>query len=142
VIGAPELAEDPRFKDGRSRGQHRPELREECEKRLRLLTSEDLVTRLNAAGVPAGPILTLDQTFADPQVKHLAMTGTVSSPKYGDLNVVRAPVNLTRTPASLRSAAPLAGQHTDEILAEHGYSEAEIAALRLCRAVGQRNAAG
>lgn len=137
AIGALELAEDPRFKDGRSRTRRRDELRTECEKRLRLRPSAEWIERLNAAGVPAGPILTVDQTFADPQVEYLQMAGTVDGGERGKLRIVRSPVNMSRTGASLRRAAPLGGQDTEEVLREYGYSDSKIASLRQTRAIGR-----
>jgi formyl-CoA transferase len=136
AIGAPQLAEDPRFKDARSRTQRKAELREECEKMTRLRPSAEWIEKLNAAGVPCGPIYSMDQTFSDPQVKHLRLAGEVDGGVRGKLNIVRSPVNLTRTPASLRRAAPFAGQDTDEVLREYGYSEREIDALRERGALG------
>jgi crotonobetainyl-CoA:carnitine CoA-transferase CaiB-like acyl-CoA transferase len=136
AIGAPELAQDPRFKDGRGRTQNKAELRRICEERLRQRDSAEWIERLNAAGVPAGPILTVDRTFADPQVEHLKMAGSVVSPQHGELKLVRSPVNMSRTPPSLRRAAPLAGQDTVEILHEYGYSDEDIAALGKAGALG------
>ncbi|MGE3598648.1 MAG: CaiB/BaiF CoA transferase family protein, partial [Dehalococcoidia bacterium] len=116
AIGGDDIAADPRFADPRSRNAHREELRAACEERLRTRTSTEWVKILNAAGVPSGPVLSIDQTFADPQVEHLDMARSVEHPLHGDLNLVRSPVNLTRTPASVRSAAPRPGVDTTAVL--------------------------
>jgi crotonobetainyl-CoA:carnitine CoA-transferase CaiB-like acyl-CoA transferase len=137
AIDAGELAVDPRFADPRARNAHREELRAACEERLRRRTSAEWVEALNAVGVPAGPVLRIDQTFADPQVQHLDMTRTVHHPLHGALRVVRSPVNLSRTPPSVRTAAPLAGADTEAVLAEHGFSPDEIAALTAAGVVGR-----
>ncbi len=139
AIGATELAEDERFRDTRARARHRDELREACEGKLTERTSAEWIERLNAVGVPSGPLLTIDKVFADPQVTHLGLAQAVESERHGTLRLVRSPVNLTRTPASLRRAAPLAGQDTDAVLREHGYTEAEIGALRKAGAIGSRS---
>ncbi len=85
--------------------------------------------------MPSGPIYTMDQVFADAQVKHLAMTRTVPHPVLGDVEVVGQPIELSRTPWSIRSATPEPGEHTGAVLAELGYGAEEIAALRAAKVV-------
>jgi formyl-CoA transferase len=138
VIGAEHLAEDERFRSARGRASHRAELRSEVEDKLRERTSAEWIEALNAVGVPCGPILTIDQTFADPQVQHLGMAQQVHSATYGDLTIVRNPVRLSRTSTSLRRAAPQPGAQTEEVLREYGYSSEEIAALNESGAIGRR----
>lgn len=136
AIGGRDIAEDPRFADPRSRNAHREELRAACEEKLRARTSAEWVEILNAAGVPSGPVLSIDQTFADPQVEHLEMARTVQHPLHGALRIVRSPVNLSRTPPSVRRAAPLPGTDTTAVLLEHGFGEAEVATLVEAGVVG------
>jgi crotonobetainyl-CoA:carnitine CoA-transferase CaiB-like acyl-CoA transferase len=136
VVQAPELAEDPRFSTARARATHRAELRAEVEGRMRRFTSAELIQQLNAAGIPAGPILTIDQVFADPQVQHLEMAQGVESDRYGPLRVVRSPVNLSRTPASLRRAAPRPGGDTRDVLEAFGFTSASIEELERSGAIG------
>src|SRR4029434_1808978 len=97
AVGVEELADDERFRTPRARNEHRSAVREVVEAMLRTRAGSEWIELLNAAGVPCGPILTVDQTFADPQVQHLQLTQTVHSPTYGDLNIVRSPVRLSRT---------------------------------------------
>jgi crotonobetainyl-CoA:carnitine CoA-transferase CaiB-like acyl-CoA transferase len=137
AIDGRDIADDPRFHTARERTAHRDELHAACEVKLQSRTSAEWIEVLNDAGVPCGPIYTVDQTFADPQVKHLDMVKTVHHPNYGDLNIVRSPVTLSRTPASIRKASPVPGADTREILAEYGFSSAEIAALVDVGVVGQ-----
>jgi formyl-CoA transferase len=90
---------------------------------------------LNEAGVPCGPIYKIDEMFADPQVQHLDFVKSVESKALGPLRVMRQPVSLSRTPSSVVAASPARGEHTDEVLAEFGFSAAEIAALRQANAL-------
>ena len=135
AIGRPELAADPRYDNMEKRLEARPELRELIES---ILTTEDAqhwLDAFEAAAVPAGPIYTVDAMFDDPQVQHLGIAQPVSHPVIGDYRVVGEPVGLSRTPAGIATPTPDAGDHNDEILAELGYDEAAIAALRTSGAI-------
>ncbi|MGE4218142.1 MAG: CoA transferase, partial [Alphaproteobacteria bacterium] len=94
------------------------------------LTTEALIDKLTKAGVPCGPIYTIDKVFADPQVKHLGMAQRVHSDWMGDMDCVRQPISLSRTPSHIVKATPKKGESTDEIMASLGYSADDIAALR------------
>ena len=91
---------------------------------------------MNKAGVPCGPINTIDQTFAEPQVKHLGIARAVKHPKLGDIKVVGQPINLSDfpQPASLQPT-PDMGEHTDKVLAGLGYDKQAIEKLRAGGAV-------
>jgi formyl-CoA transferase len=130
AIGRPEMIESPEFATGALRAQNRAQLNAEINAALAAKTSDEWVDILNRAGVPCGPINTVDHVFADPQVRHLGAAASVDHPRLGELKVVNQPVSLSRTPAVLVSATPELGQHTDEILAQAGYSAADIAGLR------------
>jgi crotonobetainyl-CoA:carnitine CoA-transferase CaiB-like acyl-CoA transferase len=135
VLEAPELLTDPRFATAPDRRRHREEMTVELEQRLVERDMADWQERLNVAGVPAGPILNVKQTFEDPQVKTLPLVRPVEHPILGTLNLVGHGVNLERTPPSIRSAAPERGEHTDEVLRELEYTDAEIAQLREAGAI-------
>jgi formyl-CoA transferase len=130
ALDAPELLADPRFATPRERLRHRPEMTAELERRLARHDAQEWVDLLAEAGVPAGPVLDVEQCFADPQVQTLPVVATVEHPVLGSRRLLGPGVNLERTPPGIRSAAPEPGQHTDEVLQELGYSAAEVAAFR------------
>jgi crotonobetainyl-CoA:carnitine CoA-transferase CaiB-like acyl-CoA transferase len=92
---------------------------------------------LNEVGVPCGPVYTIDQTFADPQVVHLEMARPMDHKRLGELQVVGQAINMTRTPepARMRIPTPDLGEHNDEILRELGYNQADISDLRAAGAI-------
>jgi formyl-CoA transferase len=98
-------------------------------------TTEEWVTDLNAAGVPCGPIYSIDQVFADAQVQHLGMAQEVPNDEGRDITLVSQPFTLSRTPSKLVVRPPEFGEQTDEVLAEFGFSSEEIAALHDARVV-------
>ncbi|HEY5899380.1 MAG TPA: CoA transferase [Burkholderiales bacterium] len=130
AIGNPPLAEDDRFKTSELRAKNRAPLNAEMNKALAARPSADWIDIFNKIGVPCGPIYKMDEVFADPQVKHLGAAGEVDHPKLGRIRILSQAVKLSRTPATLKTATPEIGQHTAEVLAEIGYSEAEVAQLR------------
>ncbi|HQT78312.1 MAG TPA: CoA transferase [Rhodopila sp.] len=135
ALDAEHLADDPAFATGRARSQNRDALNEAIEVITRTRTSAAWIEALNKAGVPSGPIYKMNEVFADPQVKHLNMTRIVPHQVLGDVEVVGQPIDLSRTPWSIRSATPELGEHTDAILGELGYSAEEIGKLRAGKAV-------
>jgi formyl-CoA transferase len=135
AIGRPELLTRAEFEGAANRAKNRKALNAELNAALRARKSEEWVSVLNAAGVPCGPIYNMDQVFADPQVQHLHAAATVKHPVLGAIRVVNQAVGLSRTPATMASATPEIGEHTDEVLTEVGYGAAEIAALRNIKAV-------
>ncbi len=130
ALGAAGMADDPRFVDAPSRRKNRREIHQAISVRTRTRTTAEWVEHLNAAGVPSGPVYSLDQTFADPQVRHIGMAAAVDHPRRGRIELIGQPVRFHRTPWKLRTACPEMGEHTDSILADLGYSESDIADLR------------
>jgi crotonobetainyl-CoA:carnitine CoA-transferase CaiB-like acyl-CoA transferase len=130
VAGCPELAEDPRFASNSDRVRHRAALVPLLAERMRSRSRADWLTALEAAKVPCGPINSLDEVFADPQVLARRMTVAVEHPFSDELRLVASPMKLSATPVSLRRAPPLLGQHTDEVLSAAGLTSDEILRLR------------
>ncbi len=130
ALGAPELLERPEYATAASRVTHREALNADIEQVTQRHTSAAWIEILNHAGVPCGPIYTLEETFNDPQVQHLGIAQTVESPKLGPTTIIGQAFHLSRTPSRLVSAAPECGADTDAILQELGYGAEAIAALR------------
>ncbi len=130
VLGVPTLADDPRFATPTLRVKNRATLAELLEARFVTAPTATWLERLEAAGVPAGPILDYRQVFADPHVRHREMAVEVDHPRAGRTRVLGIPVKLSATPGAVRRPAPTLGQHTEEVLSELGYDATGIADLR------------
>ena len=130
AIGEPNLNENPDYATGKARSANRDALNAEIGARVGSYTSAELIDRLNQAGVPCGPIYSIDQTFADPQVKHLGIAQDVIKQNGKPMTLVGQPMTLSRTPSSLDLPPPTAGEQTEEILAEFGVSGEEAKGLR------------
>jgi crotonobetainyl-CoA:carnitine CoA-transferase CaiB-like acyl-CoA transferase len=130
AIGHPELNDDPAYATGAARSKNRDALNAALGAILRRRTSAQWIDMLNAAGVPCGPINTIDQVFADPQVRHLGLAQPVRSHERGEVELVGQPILMSRTTSRVRTPPPLMGEHSDEILAELGYDRQQIADLR------------
>ncbi|MGB8843122.1 MAG: CoA transferase, partial [Aliidongia sp.] len=110
---------------------HRAALNALIEERLAEAESTVWIERLNAAGVPCGPINRIDAVFEDPQVQALDVVETVPATEPGRmLHLLRQPMTLSRTPSAITKRPPERGEQSDEILAEFGYDTDEIAGFR------------
>ena len=135
VAGLADLLEDPRFTTNPLRVEHRDELLPLVADAMAARTSVEWVEVLDAAGVPVGPIQTVDEVVTDPQVLARGMIGEVKHPTAGTVRTIGCPVRLTATPPQVRTAPPLLGQHTDDGLAELGVDQERLAAFRASGAV-------
>ena len=130
ALGLSDLAADPRYQKNQGRVANRAELEGILEKTIGGLDRETLLKRLEEADVPATPVNTVDQVMNDPQTAERGIVQRVTHPKLGEIPVVGTPLHFSRMSPGVRRAAPLRGEHTDTILADLGYSPAEIKTLR------------
>ena len=135
VFGHPEWMEVPEFVDNASRVRNRAALAERIESITVQEPRGHWLALLEASDIPCGPINDYAQVFADPQVVARNMVVEVDHPTLGRLKTLGSPIKLSTTPPDPRRRAPLLGEHSDEVLAEAGYEEGEIAALRRAGAV-------
>jgi crotonobetainyl-CoA:carnitine CoA-transferase CaiB-like acyl-CoA transferase len=129
------LADDPRFVDNAARMQHLAALTARLAARFRERGTADWLARFAKVGVPAGPVLDIKQMHRDPQTAAREMLVEVTHPRAGQVKTIGLPVKFSATPGKVASAAPLLGEHSRDILAEHGYAAAEIDALAAACAV-------
>ncbi|WP_315832087.1 CoA transferase [Bradyrhizobium prioriisuperbiae] len=130
TIGAMDLLEDERYATGAKRSANRDVLNAAIEQRTVGRSSAEWVDLLNQAGVPCGPIYSVDQMFDDAQVRHLGLAQDVPNTDGRSIRVVGQPVTLSRTPSRMAARPPEVSEHTHEVLAEFGFSPEEIADLR------------
>jgi len=135
LLGAAELNDDPRFADNAGRMANLPALVELLTGFFREHSTADWLTRLEAAGLPAGPVLSVGEMHRDPQTIARKMVTTAPHRRLGPVATIGPPVKLSETPAEITRGAPDLGEHTAEVLGEIGYSAAEIEALAAAGAV-------
>jgi len=125
AIEAPELVTHPDYSTAAVRSKNRDLLHTDLERRLQARDTADWVESLNQAGVPCGPIYSIDQAFSDPQVRQLGIVERVDEVAY-----LGQPVTLSRTPSHVVAHPPAQGEHTADVLRELGYRDAEIEQLQ------------
>jgi len=135
AVGAPELITNPDYATGPARSKNRDALNAEIERHTVQNSTTYWVDTLNAAGVPCGPIYSIDQMFDDAQVKHLGLAQDVPNDQDRKITLVSQPFTLSRTPSKIAARPPEFGENTEEVLAEFGFSADEIATLRDAKVV-------
>ncbi len=129
AVGLEKVMNDPKFVTNAKRVENRGEIVKIIGDLIIARNGEEWLTILNDAGVPCGPIYTVDKIFADPQVLHRQMLKELDHPRIGKVKVTGIPVKLSETPGEVITAPPVLGQHTHEILAELGYSSQDVEKL-------------
>jgi formyl-CoA transferase len=129
------LMEKPEYKTPELRSKNRDALSAGIDNYLVGRSSAEWVERLNEAGVPSGPIYSIDRVFADPQVEHLGIAQSVTMKDKSKMRLIGQPVGLSRTPSRLATRPPDLGEHTNAILKEFGFSARDIAALHKAKAL-------
>jgi crotonobetainyl-CoA:carnitine CoA-transferase CaiB-like acyl-CoA transferase len=135
AIGRPQWIDDPDFATGAVRRKNRARVHAMIEEITQHEDTAALIEKFNAAGIPCGPIYDIGQAFRDPQVQQLGIAQQVLSAALGAISLIGQPVTLSRTPSKLAVSAPEYGEHADSILAELGYTQADIAAFRAAGAI-------
>jgi len=135
AVDASHLLQREEYINPAARSKNRDALNAEIDKITVKRSSAEWLEKLNKDGVPCGPIYSIDQMFADPQVKHLGLAQPVATKDGRPLTVVGQPFSLSRTPSRMAAPPPDVGEHTDEVLSEFGFSAQEIEGLRKAKAI-------
>lgn len=135
VLGHPEWTEDARFLSVHDRTANREPLSHAMGVIMKSKSAAHWIETLNADGIPCGPIYTMDQVFADPQVKCLGMAETVHHPRLGDIDLISQPIRMSRSNGAVRTPTPDRGANNQEILQLLGYDKADIARLERDRVI-------
>ena len=130
ALDMPELRADPRFANNDLRLQHRAAMNATIETRLMTATTEHWIELLNAAGVPCGRVMGLEEVLADPQVIDQEMVLTQPHPGHGDVKMLGFPIKFTEAPCQLRRPTPELGADTEAVLSGLGYTAEEIARMK------------
>jgi len=130
VLDAPDMHDHPDYATGAARSANRNAVNAEIEKYTLQKTSAEWIEEMTAAGVPCGPIYSIDEMFSDPQVQHIGIVHPVHHKELGDLNLVGQAINLSRYAPRTGMPTPDSGEHTDEVLGEIGFDADTIAGLR------------
>ena len=130
VVGKPEWAQDPRFNNRKARVENYDALNNQLAPIFHQGKRADWLRRLIEKDVPAAPINTLEEVFADPQVKTYGFPVEVEHPKMGKMQLIGNAVDMSRTPPTIHRPPPVLGEHTEEILASLGYDSGKVSSLR------------
>ncbi|HEX4261670.1 MAG TPA: CoA transferase, partial [Acetobacteraceae bacterium] len=129
AIGRPEWLQKPEWQSQQGRSTDRKAINAAIGEITRTKPVAHWIALFEDAGIPCGPVNTIDRVFADPQVQHLGLATPLHHPRLGDTHLVASAINLSGVPKTVRSATPDAGEHTDGVLAWLGYAPDEIAEM-------------
>jgi formyl-CoA transferase/CoA:oxalate CoA-transferase len=135
AVGLESIMNDPRFATNAQRVQNRDAVVKAVGDLIATKNGEEWLKILTEAGIPCGPIYTVDKIFSDPQIIHRQMVTELQHPKAGTIKVTGNPVKLSDTPGEITVPPPLLGQHTQEVLEGRGYSAKDIEELRQARLI-------
>ncbi len=135
ALSLTELVDDPRFRTAQDRSTNRVDLSELLSRALAGFDMAEASRLLEAAGVPYAPINDIGQVFRDPQALFREMLIQIAHPKLGKISLVGIPIKLSETPGGINRPPPMLGQHTEEVLKELNYGEAQVIALKQKKAV-------
>jgi crotonobetainyl-CoA:carnitine CoA-transferase CaiB-like acyl-CoA transferase len=130
ALGREDLIDHPDFATREVRSKRRREVNDLIQSITIEMDTATLMQRLDKAEVPCGPIYSIEEAFNDPQAKHLELGQSVTTTDGKEITLPRQPFHLSRTPSTLAARTPEFGEHTDEVLAEFGYSPEEIRGFR------------
>jgi formyl-CoA transferase len=130
VMNRPEWLTHPGWETQRGRAADRFNVHAAIAAQVREQKTAYWVDKLEGAGLPCGPVYSVDQVFSDPQVLHLGIAAPIEHPRWGRTHLVGSPLNVAGVPKTLRSSAPLTGVHTQEVLRSLGYDDGHIDNLR------------
>ena len=129
AIGREDLMDDDRFRNPWDRKAREKELADLLEETFTTQDTEHWLELLDQAGVVAGPIYNMEQVYRDPQVLARDMLVDIEDPELGTIHNIGVPVKLSETPGKIRRRAPALGEHSSEVLLEHGFTQAEVESL-------------
>ena len=129
IIGASELANDPRFRSQVERVRNRKLLMDKLQEIFQRDTASNWLKLLDGNGIWCGPVYNHEELLNDPAITHSGIIQAFSHPAAGEVRVPGIPIKLNKTPGRIRFGAPLLGQHTEEILLSIGFEEQEIEQL-------------
>ena len=135
LIDREKMASDPRFASSALRGRNKEALNELIANALRARTSAEWFEMMVEAGLPCGPVYSIKEVFADPQVEALRIARSVAHPRLGDIDLIAQPCEITGYDREIRTATPDLGQHNEEILRSLGYDCDAIEKLRAARVI-------
>jgi len=138
-IDRPDLIDDPRFAENHYRVEHRDELIPQLEQAFAAKSGAEWMAMLESQGVPVGAVRTVEELFGDEHVLERETIFEIDHPTAGRVKTMGSALHLLGSPVVVKGAAPLLGQHTDEVLHELGFDKAEISRLRESHAVGEQN---
>jgi len=129
VLGHPEWRADPRFASNSARMENLPALTSRMDAVLATRTKAEWIERFDAAGVPVGPVHSIGEALAHPQTLARGMVVDLVHAQAGPTRALGCPIHFSETPTAITRSAPMLGEHTRQVLREHGYSDADVDAL-------------